>query len=751
MAALRHLLTGFFGGELDPLLSGRVDSEQYRYGLATCENFVCVNEGPLVKRPGFEYICDADDTASWLGAFRFSITQEYAIEWGELKARFYTNGVRIETSPGVPFEAVTPYAASEAARLSTQQSYDRLYIDHPAHPPGALVRSDAVTFSHQVTNLRNGPFLDLNTSEALGVTVTGTLTVGGAVTIAAPGAGIFAASDVGGLFRIEAKDFSTIKAWEPGMTGTVIGDVVRSDGKAYTALTGGTTGTNPPVHTDGAEHDGQGRQDVNAKGPYGVQWEYRHDRQGVIEITGFTDADTVTGTVVRRVPDSLASVASHRWAFQAFSATRGWPSLVCHWGGRQIHIKDFDVVASVVGDYGGGQCNFQSLTSAGVTAADLSFRRTLAESDPPLWVAADRKLLLGTASKELAVGAINTALAVAGDNIQSEPQSFYGCEAIFPVQVGTETIFVERGARRLRQAGYDFARDRYAATDLTAAARQVTAGGVVQLAYQRVPYMLLHALRGDGQLAVHAITRIDLKGFSRTVLGGGARALSAVSIVGQDGRTDELWLLVERTRADGVKKEVWRQTAWRELGDTAQAQFYVDGGVSVAASGGQTHFTGAVHLAGQAVAVLAGGAVVPGITVAGDGSFDLPANSVPAEPYTLAVGLPYTALAVTLQPEAEVRGGTIQGMLKRARKVVARLIETIGLKLGAIDGPLEEPIDRPGNWFMDDPIPLFTGDTPGPIEADYTPDGQVRFVSDLPLAAIITAAIVSLEVDEADA
>ena len=79
------------------------------------------------------------------------------------------------------------------------------------------------------------------------------------------------------------------------------------------------------------------------------------------------------------------------------------------------------------------------------------------------------------------------------------------------------------------------------------------------------------------------------------------------------------------------------------------------------ASASQTHFSGFTHLAGQAVAVLANGGVVRGITVANDGSFDLPATSVPPFAYTLTVGLAYTAQVVTLRPAPQGARGGLQG------------------------------------------------------------------------------------------
>jgi hypothetical protein len=746
MSIYRHLQAAFIGGEIDTLMTARVDTDQYALGLDLCENFVPVNEGPLIKRPGFEYIRDAAPTAEWLSAFRFSITQEYVLEWSDLKLRFFTNGVRIEPVPPTPLEVTTPYPAAIARELSMQQSFDRLYIDHRNYKHAALTRTGAIAFSYAPTELINGPFLDQNVDEAVTLTVSSAALGPTTITVSAP---IFEAGDIGAPFRIEAKDFSDLRAWEPGMKAVVIGDKVRSDGKAYEAETAGVTGTIQPTHSSGSEYDGQQKQDeLNSKGPYGIKWKYLHDRFGIVKLTGFTSATEMTGDVVKRLPNSTTSVATHRWSFGAFSTRRGWPSLVCNWAGRQIHIKDFDLCASVAGDY----LNHATVTASGQLTPDMAFRRTLATEDPPLWITGDRKLIAGTASRELGIGAINAALAVAGDNIAAEPQSFYGSEAVFPVQMGSETIFVERGGRRLRASAYEFSRDRYVAADLTAAARNITRSGIVQLAYQRLPFALLHAVRGDGQIAVHPNTRIEIKGFARTVLGGGARALSAVSVVGADGKTDDLWVLVSRTTPGGVRREIWKQARWRETGDAPAESFFVDGGVRVAAAGGQTSFTGAAHLAGQAIAVLANGAVIPGIVVANDGSFSLPAAFVPSTPYTMIAGLPYTAEAVTLRPPLNTRNGTLQGLRQRVVKAIVRLIETLGLKSGAAqpDAPLEEIIDRPGNAPMDRAIPLVTDERSVYIDGEYDREGRARFVSSDPLPAIVMATVLNLDVSETD-
>lgn len=742
---IRHLLTAFIAGEISPMLFGRVDSQQYQLGLQTCENFVPVNEGPLVKRPGFEFVCPASDTAVWLTPFRFSVTQEYVIEWSHLAARFYTNGGRIEDPPGTPYEIATVYAALDVPEISTQQSYDRLYIDHGGYAPGSLTRTSATTFSFAFSAIKNGPFADVNTDEA--VTVTASAATGAGITITATSA-IFRAGHVGSLIRIEARDFSDVKQWESNVKDLTTSDLRRNEGKVYRAAFGGTTGSVPPTHISGTEWDGSFSNNYQDEGPFGVQWEYLHDRFGIVEITAVAlDGLSCTGTVIRRLPSSVTSVATWRWAHSVWSDDAGWPSTVVHWAGRQVHFKEFDLCASVVGDY----LNHQAFTSLGTVTADVAFRRRLATEDPPLWALADRKLIVGTASKELAIGAVNTQAAISSDNIESTPQSFYGSEAVFPVQLGSETIFVERGGRRLRSSGYDFGSDRYLATDLTAAARHITAPGVVQMAVQRWPFSMLHAVRDDGQVVTHPINRGEVKGFARLVPGGAAQVLSAVAIVGEDGKRDDLWVLIARDTPDGEVKEIWKQATWRELGDDVREAFFVDGGVRVAATAGQVHFTGLTHLAGQAVAVLAGGGVIAGQAVDADGQLDLPADLVPPDDYTLIVGLPFTARVVTLRPFVQNGPGGWQGFLQRISQAFLRVIETVAIKAG-VTGSAQAPedqIDRPANGAMDAQIPAFTGDVKVQVSSDPDRDTTLTLISDTPLPA--TIAMMSFKIESGDA
>ncbi len=737
MSLSRPIATSFNGGEISPRMGGRVDTAIYDVAVAEAVNFVPTVEGAIVKRPGFEYIREAAPTATWLTQFRFNLTQDYVIEWSDNRLRFYTNDVRIETAPGVPYEVVVPYTAAEAPFVSCQQSFDRLYLDHPNHPPARLTRTSATTFTYEAMPFTNGPFADGNTNEAIGVTASATE---GSVTLTASQP-IFRAGHVGAPFRLEALDFGNMPAWEAQTKNITIGMVRRSEGRAYTALTAGLTGTVQPIHGEGAEWDGQNLQDANEKGPFGVRWAYRHDRFGMLKIDAVApDGLSATATVTRRLPDSVVTTPSWRWAHGAFSAEAGWPNVVIAWAGRLCHFKNFELLASVAGDY----LNHATYTASGIPPGDLAFRRTLSTEDPVLWATGDRRLIVGTASRELAIGAINQAQAVSGDNIEAVPQSFYGSERVWPAQIATATIFVQRGRRKLRQAEYDFARDRYQAQNMTVWCRHITKGGMRQLTFQKEPEELLIGVRLDGQLIVHPhAPEQEVKGFSRIRHAGG-RVVSAVCVADATGEQDALWVLVER---DDGTRSVERMASWRDDDDPIADAFYVDTGSTVIAAAGQTSFSGAVQLAGRDVAILADGGVVTGVRVGDDGSFSVPAATIPADrPYRLTVGLPYVARVTTLPPEMRGGGETSQGKRKRVVRMILRLIATSGIRVGAFGGILDNLIDRSSREHMDAPIPLFTGDTEKPVSGGWGRDGQVVFESSAPLPATIVAAMPTLAV-----
>jgi len=759
---IRGILYSFNGGELSRRMEGRVDLDGvYDRGAAEMFNWVSTVEGPALKRSGTRHIRAAAASSTWLSSFVFNVTQAYVLEWFEEAVRFFTNGAQIESSPGVPYEVAVPYAAAEAPAISSVQSFDRLYLAHENHAPASLTRTAASTFAHETLELKNGPFEDYNSNKARTITLSGTLTVGGSATATAS-TGIFDTGMVGSPIIIEADDFSDVKAWEPGYDGITVGTKRRSDGKVYQCTAVGSdsrTGTVQPTHTSGAEWDGTDLgQDINANNAGGVKWEYLYDRFGIGTITAVGSSTSATIEVTRRFPDSLTGAASHKWALGAFSDYAGWPKLVCIAFGRMIFFKGVEIYGSVVGDYGGGQVNFAPLTDSGLFAADMAFRRRLELPDPPLWVRADKEaLVIGTARGEYLITAINTTEPVSGDNLQALPQSSYGSAAVRPIQVGTASLFVQRGARKIREAEYTYQRERFVGLNITVWARHITRSGIRQLAFQQEPEEMLWAVREDGVLAAHPHSpEQQVKGFSRCALGAGA-VISSVAIPSDDGAKDDLWLLAELDGARHVLKlaDWWEEIDARDHADENALEaarsaaikdaFFVDYGVSYDGTPKAEFNDGLDHLVGREVWILADGGVVPPQVV----QASEPRITLPYEAGKVHIGIGYYARFTPMRPE--VRGApTQQGLRKRVVRALFRLIDAAALIVrDPASGRDERLIDRPGSSKMNEAVPLFNGDTENKaVGGGYDRNGQFTLISDAPLPAMVTAILPSMEVEQ---
>lgn len=201
-----------------------------------------------------------------------------------------------------PLNFATPWAAADLALLRWAQSTDTLTLTHPNYPTYEIKRTSANSFTCLPALFVNGPFLPQNTD---GVTFVKASAVSGIVVLTASAA-IFNANHVGALFQLTQQDLSNITPWEPTKqfaASAIVGQYRRASGKNYKAISlvatpaaQNATGTWIPSHTQGTQADGDGNT-IAAIGPAGVNWQYQDSGFGVVLITGFTDAQHVTGVV----------------------------------------------------------------------------------------------------------------------------------------------------------------------------------------------------------------------------------------------------------------------------------------------------------------------------------------------------------------------------------------------------------------------------------------------------------------------
>jgi hypothetical protein len=214
--------------------------------------------------------------------------------------------------PQTALEIETPWIGSHAMELRFTQSADVMTLTHIYHKPRQLRRLAADVFEIVEFEHREGPFTLLNSDDAVVVSASGRA---GVVTVTA-NKDIFNAGMVGQLLYMELRDLSQIKPWVPDDRSVTVGARRRSEGKTYQAVTvaaaigvGGytATGNRAPIHDKGRAWDGAADVKTNGSVSWttGVEWEYRDSGYGVVEITAFTDARTVTAEVKRTLPDQV--------------------------------------------------------------------------------------------------------------------------------------------------------------------------------------------------------------------------------------------------------------------------------------------------------------------------------------------------------------------------------------------------------------------------------------------------------------
>ncbi len=214
MAITAPIQSHFSGGEISPLLYGRVDADRYKTSMALCKNFFPTLQGGLPRRPGTVYVGATKlNTPGYtrLIPFQFSTTQAYILEFSNFYIRFWTDYGQVITAPNTPYELTNGYSALHIADLKFTQSADVLYITHPLYPPRKLQRFGATDWrltDIQFTDGPYGPILNENYPPFADATLSATsgpasLSIGSFSGISGT------ASGTGGVVRL------TLPTWSP--------------------------------------------------------------------------------------------------------------------------------------------------------------------------------------------------------------------------------------------------------------------------------------------------------------------------------------------------------------------------------------------------------------------------------------------------------------------------------------------------------------------------------------------------------
>lgn len=770
MTKAAGIQTSFNGGELSPLIAGRVDVAKFANGCERMENFLPTIQGPAISRPGFRYVAEVKDSAdqTWLVRFEFSVEEAYQLEFGDQYIRFYTNRGQLQTSgvaayngataytvgdlvtnagttyyciaattgnappnatywyaqTGTIYEIPSPYTAAELTNddgtlaLRYAQTGDVVYLVHPNHPPYKLSRFAATDWTLATVEFNPPPFKALNSTTT---TIYAGATTG--ATNLTASAAVFTASMVGQYIYLGEKDVRDGRQWEVGVA-IALGNNRRSNGRNYEALNAATTGTIRPTHTEGAAYDGN----------TGVQWQYLDAGYGWALITGFTSATSVAATVVSRLPTGAVGVAdpTTRWALQAWNDDDGWPTTVAFYRERLVFGRDDTLWFSVSADFE----NF-SFEVDGLVTADAGFDRTLASDrvNSIRWLSPGDVLLVGTLGDEWAVVEATTSDPFGPGNCKAQRQSTYGSSNVMPARVGDVTLFVQKAGRKVRAMAFRFEEDGFKSDDVTVFASHITSPRLVDMAFQQEPYSVVWGARSDGVLVGMTMSREqDVVAWHRHPMTG-ATVECVESIPSPDGGRDDLWIIAKYT-IDGVTKRyiayLEEESDLESSADDQEDWFYVDMGATYDGAATDT-ITGLDYLEGEEVWVLADGARHPNRTVTG-GEITLQ-----VEASKVQVGLPNIGVLETMQLDIGATDGTSQGKIKRVHFMVARVLRSLGGIAGPSDGRLEELQYRSPSVPMGTAPPPFTGDIPVEWPGDYDRKQTVVIQRDRPMPINVVA------------
>jgi len=778
MPGASPIQTSFNGGELSPLMYGRVDFDRYRSSLATCLNWIPLVQGPLTRRPG-TYFCDEvkDSTkATRLVAFKYSTTQAYVLEFGDLYIRFKKNGGPItltgQTITGITQAnpAVVTYSGSD-----TYANGDQVDIS------GVVGMVEVNNRRFTVANVNAGAnTFELKTVAGTNVNSTSytAYSSGGTVeevyTLTSPyvEADLFElkfvqSADTLYIFHPDYAPRTLVRASDTSWTLAVItfldGPYLPLNTTATTltpsAFAPGTGVTLTASATTGINDD-QGFLSTDV-GRYirirqGSVW-------GYVLITGWTSTTVVTVTVINTLTSTAAKTD---WRMGVYSDTTGYPSCGTFFGDRLCMggVPDFParIDLSKVGDYE----NMASSDTTGTVADDNAASFTLNSDDVQniRWMRGTANgIAIGTFEGEWLVSPSALGEAITPTNINAKQSTANGSTLAAPMRVGNSVLHVAAGGRELYELVYSYENNAFDAFDMTVLAEHVGKGdpdassGIKELAYQRKRTKVVWAVRNDGMLLGFSYSRADkVSGWHRHELGGysdsgqtvAAKAESVAVIPSSDGLRDEVWLVVQRYVNGRAVRHVEYMTRLWERGDAQEDAFFVDGGLTYDGAATST-IRGLYHLAGETVSVLADGAAHPDVTISSLGVATLNYTAS-----VVQIGYPYNSDGQALRPEAGAAQGTAQGKIMRSHRVFFRLHDTLGLAVGASFntsgyGKLTALNFRTSGHAMDAAVPLFSGDK-GDFswEGSYTTENYVCWRVSQPFPATILAIMPDLDTQE---
>lgn len=631
----------FTAGEIGPNAWERSDLQQHGRGCAASRNMIPWETGPDASRGGFLDRGAAlfQATRNRLVEFVRSSEDALFLELGEATMRVWTPAGDLVMDGADPYELTTPWTAEEAFQLWFKQEGDVLYVTRlDGGRTKVISRTADDDWSIADFDFREGPWLAEDVES--GVTITASAATG-SITLTTSAAK-WTADDVGSLVQLRESDGSPgIMTWTSD-TDFVGGALCQFDGRVYRRVDGGedTTGTTPPMHTEGTVSDGA------------VSWTFVHDGRGVARITGVSSATVANATVIRPMPTTSATKF---WSKQAYSGREGWPrALAAEREERLVFAASLtrpgSVDATRTAGFSPTHGDFRPGMGTGRVVDDDGVRLNASGSERVVWLCSASVLVAGTTGGEYALSGGQLDEPMTPEGRRASPLSKHGNADVRPLLISgppPALLHLLRDRRTVRETliSPDLS---VRSRKLSTLAHHIFERGVADWAWQKsagVVWLMLE----DGGLAAMTydpdlVLEQQIVGVTDQPLPEGWSAESIASVPAPGGG-DVVMIAVVRQKDGSPQRRIWRLT------DRADGIF-MDGAL-VYDGEPTTSLTGLDAYAGETVSILTDGAVAGTVEVDGEGGAALPAAAS-----RVVVGLPMSRYFETLPLDTEGTGST---------------------------------------------------------------------------------------------
>ena len=749
-------LTSFVSGEFSAKMDGRTDFEKYSSGAKKMENMLVHPQGAATRRVGTQFISEVKTSANKtrLIPFEFSTTQTYMLEFGNTYIRFYKDKGQILDS-GSAYEISSPYLTAELFELKFAQSADVMYITHPNHEVMKLSRTGHTSWTLAAIEFTDGPYLAQNTTA---ITMTPGATTGDDQTLTAS-ASTFVSTDVGRLINFSAgyakiRSFTSATVVKIDIKDDFSGTGSTADWKlgAFSDTTGhpscvsffeqrlvfaGTTDEPQTVYfskagdyenmTTGTNADDAMVYTIASNQVNAIRY-MKAVRTLIIGTTGGEFTISADGTDASITPSNVTIKRQSSFGSANVDAIpSGNAVLFLQQAKRKIRelAYNFDSDGYVAPDL---TILNETVTKTGIN--EMSYQQS---PDSIIWCVREDGELVGltyqrsenvTAWHRHIVGGKSQECTI---TVSDYANIASGTKLTFTKSDGTEVTFTSTtgtaGTNEFRtQTNNDTTADNIY-TAINAHADFTVAN----------PAAAVVTIKETAPEATGFLTCVSADTTRLTVQNETAAVVESVASIHGSLNEDELWVIVKRV-VNGSTKRYIECFSDFDFDETDSTSFkFLDSHLSYSGSS-TSSLSGLSHLEGQTVSILADGAAHANKIVS-SGAITLDRACTSA-----CVGLAYNSVLQTMRIEGGAAEGTSQGKTKRISKVVLRLFETVGVKVGPSLSNLETIPFRTTSSLLSSPVEtLLAGDKEIEFRDDYNSDGFIFIKQDQPLPCSVLA------------